>query len=192
MRTLQNLIDRYLIDRSKNSLTETFNLRISNQKFSNETIICDKFLSWSAFKQVNFTNINFTNVNFELSCFHECVFKDCTFDSTSFYQAKFENCSLVNCQIKNCELADIDFSEITFDRCQFARTEKGGGLVKGWFESCHFLETTFDGFQGIPILQTVVVDSKFTKSKKSIEFQGDFFLMDILYSGSGIDQMFRD
>ena len=104
----------------------------------------------------------------------------------------FENCSLVNCQIKNCELADIDFSEITFDRCQFARTEKGGGLVKGWFESCHFLETTFDGFQGIPIIQTAVVDSKFSKFKKSIEFQGEFFLMDILYSGSGIDQMFRD
>ena len=185
-KTLKNLIDDY-----KNGLQQNPHLQISNKKFLNETI-CNEFLPWSSFKQLNLTNINFTNVTFDSSFFNECVFKDCIFDSTSFHQAKFENCSLVNCQIKNCDLREIDVKETTFDRCQFARTEGGGVLAKGWFDSCHFLETTFDGFPGFPIFQTVVVDSKFTKSKKSIEFQGDFFLFDILSSGSGIDRMFRD
>ena len=183
-KTLKNLIESY-----KNGTQNTSNLQIIYKKFLNETI-CDERLFGSTFKKVNLTNVNFTNVNFKSSFFQDCVFKDCIFDSTALLASEFKNCSLVNCQIKDCELAKSVFTRTTFDKCQFARTKNGGGLAKGWFESCHFLETTFDGFRGISIMQTAVVDSKFTKFNKSIEFQGEFFLRDILYSVSGIDQMF--
>jgi hypothetical protein len=80
---------------------------------------------------------------------------------------------------------------MTFDKCGFEKVEKGC-LVKDWFESCHFLETNFKGFEGMPLIKTAVVDSKFSRFNKSIEFKGEFFLIDILDSGNGIDEMFID
>ena len=48
----------------------------------------------------------------------------------------------------------------------------------------------FKGFERMSLIQTAVVDSKFSKFNKSIEFKGKFFLIDILHSGNGIDEMF--
>ena len=39
-------------------------------------------------------------------------------------------------------------------------------------------------------IQTAVVDSKFSKFNKSIEFKVEFFLINILYSGNGIHEIF--
>lgn len=113
------------------------------------------------------------------------MFKNCIFESASFQDAEFENCNLINCQIKNCNLTRVDFTEITFDKCYFEKVEKGS-LVKGWFESCDFLDTNFKGFEGMSLIQIAVVDSKFSKFNKSIEFKGEFFLIDILHSGNRI------
>ena len=162
-KSLQDIIDHY-----KNGPLETRNLQISNEKFLTE-VICDERLDSSFFK--------------------ECLFKNCIFESTSFQDAEFENCNLINCQIKNCNLTRVDFTETSFDKCCFEKVEKGS-LVKGWFESCNFLDTNFKGFEGMSLIQTAVVDSKFSKFNKSIEFKGEFFLIDILHSGNGIDEMF--
>ena len=182
-KSLQNIIDRY-----KNGLLETQNLQISNEKFLTE-IIYDERLDSSSFKNLSLINLNFTNIDFESSFFKECLFKNCIFESTSLQDAEFENCNLINCQIKNCNLTRVDFTETTFDKCCFEKVEKGC-LVKGWFEACDFLATNFKGFEGMSLIQAAVIDSKFSKFNKSIEFKGEFFLIDILNSGKGIDEMF--
>ena len=182
-KSLQDIIDNY-----KNGLLETRNLQIRNEKFLTE-VICDERLYSSYFENLSLINLNFTNINFESSFFKECLFKNCIFESTSLQDAEFENCNLINCQIKNSNLTRVDFTETTFDKCCFEKVEEGC-LVKGWFESCNFLDTNFKGFEGMPLLQTALVDSKFSKFNKSIEFKGEFFLADILDGGNGIDEMF--
>ena len=47
------------------------------------------------------------------------------------------------------------------------------------FESCHFIETIFDGLDGGQLGSAVLINSKLSDSKKSIELKGDFYLMDI-------------
>lgn len=182
-KSLQNIIDRY-----KNVLLETRNLEISNEKFLTE-VICDERLDSSSFKNLSLINLNFTNIDFESSFFKECLFKNCIFESTSLQDAESENCNLINCQIKNCNLTRVDFTETTFNKCCFEKVEKGC-LVKSWFESCNFLATNFKGFEGMSLIQAAVVNSKFSQFNKSIEFKGEFFLIDILHSGNGIDEMF--
>lgn len=167
-KSLQNMIDRY-----KNGLLETRNLQISNEKFLTE-VICDERLGSSSFKNLSLINLKFTNIDFDSSFFKECLFKNCIFESTSFQNAEFENCNLINYQIKNSNLARVDFTETTFDKCCFEKVDKGC-LVKGWFESCDFLATNFKGFERMSLIQTAVVDSKFSKFNKSIEFKGEFF-----------------
>ena len=49
---------------------------------------------------------------------------------------------------------------------------KERSLVKDWFESCKFLDIDFKDCDGLPLLQIAVVDSKFSKFNKSIEFKG--------------------
>jgi uncharacterized protein YjbI with pentapeptide repeats len=117
------------------------------------------------------------------------LFKNCIFESTSFQDAEFKNCNLINCQIKNFNLTRVDFTETTFDKSCFEKGEKRC-LVKGWFESCDFLATNFKGFDGMSLIQTAVVDSKFSKFNKLIEFKKEFFLINILDSENGIDEMF--
>lgn len=179
--TLQNMIDRY-----KNGLLERQNLQISNENFSNETICGDgEILYSSTFKNLSLFNVNFRTINFESSFFQGCFFKNCVFDSMILQSGKFENCSLTNCWLRNCNLSKLDFTETTFDGCEFEKAEKGS-LTKAWFESCYFIETNFDGFEGMALCETALVDSKFSKFNKSIEFQGDFFLIDILQPLSGM------
>jgi len=179
-----------MIDSYKNGLLETQNLQIIDENFSDE-IIRNECLFSSTFKNSSLLNLNFTNVDFGSSFFQKCFFKNCIFDCTSLQEAEFKNCSLRNCQIKNCNLSRVDFTETTFDKCCFEKIEKGS-LVKAWFESCHFLDTNFKGFEGMPLIQTAGVDSKFSKFNKSIEFEGEFFLIDILYPENGIDGMFLE
>lgn len=69
---------------------------------------------------------------------------------------------------------------------------KGGSLSKAWFESCHFIERNFNGFDFGSLIATVVKDSNFSKFNKSIEFKGKFFLIDILQSETGLERMFLE
>lgn len=125
------------------------------------------------------TKTNFTNINFEVSSF-----KDIT-----FVKDIFENCNFPNCQIKDCNCIDSDFKKTIFDKYCFERRERGS-LSKNWFESCHFLEIDFKNFYLTLLIQTTIENSKFSKSDQSINFQGKFFLIDILGSEDGINKMF--
>lgn len=179
----KKLIDKYKSDRSE---TKIFQIR--NESFLTEAIV-DEFLELSSFINVNFLDLNFTNVDFASSFFRECSFENCSFDRTLFDSTEFENCSLKNCCFRDCNLVKTGFTEITFDKCLFEGTEESN-LGKSWFESCYFLETNFNDFNLGSLLQAAVVDSKFSKFNKSIEFKGEFFLSDILYPDNGIEGMF--
>ena len=48
----------------------------------------------------------------------------------------------------------------------------------------------FEGVKRGLLGSAVLIDSKFSKFNKSIEFKGEFFLIDILHSRNGIDEMF--
>lgn len=52
----------------KNSLLETRNLQISNEKFLTE-VICDEHLDSFFFRNLSLINLNFTNIDFESSFF---------------------------------------------------------------------------------------------------------------------------
>lgn len=179
---LENEIDSYIAGSRRTPL------QVNNKTFSDESI-SNYILHSSSFKKLNLLNLNLSDINFDSSFFNECVFKNCTFNKLSFQEAIFENCSLINCRIKDCTLAKSNFTETVFDKCCF-EIIKEGSLIKAWFESCHFIETNFNGFDSIRVIQTVVVDSKFSKFDKSIEFKGEFFFFDIFYSKNGINQMF--
>ena len=165
-------------------------LIIENDKFFDEIITTELYFPLT-FKTSNLTNLKFQNVNFEGSLFLDCVLKNCIFNSAFLDNAQFFNCTLLNCQIINSSLTDATFMETTFEKCCFEKAEKSS-LVKAWFESCHFIETNFNGFDIIPLIQTAIVDSKFSKFNKSIEFKGEFFLCDLLLTSQGIDQMFHE
>jgi len=171
---LKNVIDQY-----KNGRLETQNFQIRNESFSTAAVL-DESLELSSFRNVNLLDLNFTNVDFASSFFTECSFKNCIFDKTLFRDAEFKNCSLKNCCLRNCNLIKVYF---------FEKAETGS-LAQAWFESCHFLETSFNGFDFGSLIQTSVVDLKFSKFNKSIEFKGEFFLSDILQPGNGLEGMF--
>lgn len=165
-------------------------LKIRNESFSTEAILDEK-LWFSSFKNVSFLDFNFTNVDFSSSFFDECSFQNCIFNRADFRDTEFQNCSLENCCLRNCDLIKADFRETTFDKSSFEKADSGN-LTKAWFESCHFLETNFNGFDFGSLIPTAVVDSKFSKFNKSIEFKGEFFLIDILQSRNGLEEMFRE
>lgn len=183
-KSLQKIIDKY-----KNGLLETHNLQIKNQEFSTEVIFDEENLAGSCFTNLRLTNLEFTNVNFESSYFVQCLFKNCIFENTFFTKAQFLNCNLINCQIKDCDFKDADFRETTFDKCNFEKVHTGS-LTKSWFELCDFIDTNFINCDAGSLLQTAVVDSKFSRFDKSIEFKGDFYMYDILLSENGINDMF--
>lgn len=147
--------------------------------------MADSTFYFSSFKNSRLTNIKFTHVNFELSYFKECLLENCVFDSTNFQLIECENCTLKNSLLINCNLNDSTFKETIFDECQFQKGSLGGA----WFESCHFIKTIFNGFNRGQIGSAVLINSKFSNSKKSIEFKGDFYLIDILQPVNGISGM---
>ena len=171
-----------MIDQHKNGQT-----KFCNESFSAETIL-DEFIGLSSFTNVNFLDLNLTNVDFDSSFFDDCSFENCNFDTTLFRDASFLNCNFKNCSLKNCNFIKAEFEEIKFDNCSFEKAERGS-LSKAWFESYHFIETNFNGFNFGSLIATAVEDSKFSKFNKTIEFQGKFFLIDILESKTGLEGM---
>lgn len=182
--SLQNKIDKY-----KKGLLKTNNLQVFNKTFSDERISGEKLFR-ATFKNLNLINLNFNDTDLSSGFFKECSFKTCIFDNVVFPDGKFENCIFINCKFINCNLSDVDFLETTFDKCDFEKDESGS-LVKTNFDSCHFLDTNFNGFEGLPLVQTSLIDSTFSKFNKSIEFKGVFFLIDLLQPIDGINRMFR-
>ena len=124
---------------------------------------------------------------------HQAFLKDVFWKTvsltTQFWNSiEFQNCTLKNCLLINSDLSESDFTETIFDECQFQQLEKGS-LSQVYFESCHFIKTIFNGISAAQIGSACLMDSKFSNSKKSIEFKGDFYLGFILHPVNGIIEM---
>ena len=169
--TLQNIIDSY-----RSGLLSTTNIQVFEKKLSNETIkfpselIADLTLDSSTFKNSDLINIEFINVNFESNCFEKCIF-----ENTILRAAEFDNCVFNNCRFINCNLSEVDVAETIFNECKFLKS----GFDNAVFELCHFLKPIFKGVKGGPLGSAVLIDSKFSNSKKSIELEGEVYFNDI-------------
>ena len=169
--TLQNIIDSY-----RSGLLSTTNIQVFEKKLSNETIkfpselIVGLTLDSSTFKNSDLINIEFINVNFESNCFEKCIF-----ENTILRAAEFDNCVFNNCRFINCNLSEVDVAETIFNECKFLKS----GFDNAVFELCHFLKPIFKGVKGGPLGSAVLIDSKFSNSKKSIELEGEVYFNDI-------------
>ena len=173
---LKNIIDSY-----RSGLLSTTNIQVFEKKLSNETIqfpselIADLTLDSSTFKNSDLINIEFINVNFESSCFEKCLVENCIFDNTILRAAEFDDCMFKNCRFIDCNLSEVDFTETIFNECTFLKS----GFDNAVFELCHFLKPIFEGVKGGPLGSAVLIDSKFSNSKKSIEFEVEVYFNDI-------------
>lgn len=174
--TLKSIMDSY-----RSGLLSTNNIQVFEKKLSNETIkfpdevIADLTLGSSNFKNSDLINMEFINVNFESSYFEKCLVENCIFENTILQVAEFNNCVFKNCQFIHCNLSEIDVAETIFNECRFSRIILDNAVL----EFCHFLKPIFKGVKGGPLGSAVLIDSKFSNSKKSIEFEGEVYFNDI-------------
>lgn len=179
--TLKDNINVYI----NNFLDEPNNLEFMSKTFSDEVIIFpDTLMSnstfvFSSFQNSHLRNIKFINANFNYSWFDNCLLENCSFENTILNLTKFTNCKLKNCRIIDCPINESDFIKTIFDQCEFQAIKKGS-FGQNCFESCHFIKTIFDNYKGLQIGSTAIINSKFSNSKQSIEFKGEFYLMYIL------------
>ena len=169
--TLKSIIDSY-----RSGLLSTTNIQVFEKKLSDERIkfpselIADLTFDSSTFKNSDLINMEFINVNFESSCFEKCLV-----ENTILRAAEFDDCMFKNCRFINCNLSEVDVTETVFKECTFLKS----GFDNAGFELCHFLKPTFEGVKGGPLGSVVLIDSKFSNSKKSIEFEGEVYFNDI-------------
>jgi uncharacterized protein YjbI with pentapeptide repeats len=174
--TLKSIIDSYHF-----GLLSTPNIQVFEKKLADEIIkfpiklMADLTFDSSTFKNSDLINMKFINVNFESSCFEKCLVENCIFKNTILRAAEFDNCVFKNCRFINCNLSEVDGTETIFNECTFLKSGFGNAV----FESCHFLKPMFEGMKGGPIGSAVLIDSKFSNSKKSIEFEGEVYFNDI-------------
>jgi uncharacterized protein YjbI with pentapeptide repeats len=76
--------------------------------------------------------------------------------------------SFTNANFLDLNLTNVDFDSSFFDDCSFEKAERES-LSKAWFESCHFSETNFNGFDFELLITTAVEDLNFSKFNKSID-----------------------
>lgn len=185
--TLKSLVDNY-----KQGLLDTPNIQITNMRLSDEVL---KFPTYTLSLDVSFsnclvtksflTNIKISNGNFELGFFTQSTFENCTFKRTNFQEWECKKCTFQNCSFIDCKFVDSAISETIFSNCQFEK----GSLESADFRSCEFIDTIFSE---VILIFTTIYDSKFSKFNKSIKFEGEFFLNEILYSKNGILEMFEE
>jgi len=80
-------------------------------------------------------------------------FENCIFENIILRVTEFDNYVFKNCWFINCNLSEVDLTETIFNECTFLKSG--------------------------PISSAVLIDSKFSNSKKSIEFEGEIYLNDI-------------
>jgi uncharacterized protein YjbI with pentapeptide repeats len=185
-KTLKSIIDSY-----HSGLLSTPNIQVLDKKLSDETIkfpsklIADRTFNSSTFKNSDLINMEFINVNFESSYFEKCLVENCIFENTILEAAEFDNCVFKNCRFINCNLSEVDGIETIFNECAFLKSGFGNAV----FESCHFLKPMFEGVKGGRLGSAVLIDSKFSNSKKSIEFKGEVYFNHIF---DQIDKFYID
>jgi uncharacterized protein YjbI with pentapeptide repeats len=174
--TLKSIMDSY-----RSGLLSTPNIQVIGKKLADEIIqfpdkvMADLTFASSAFKNSDLINMEFIRVNFESSYFENCLVENCIFEHAIFQEAEFENCVFKNCRFSNCNLSALDGIETIFNECTFLKSGFGNAV----FESCHFMKPMFQGMQGGRIGSAVLIDSKFSNSKKSIKFEGEVYFNDV-------------
>ena len=174
--TLKSIIDSYHSD-----LLSTTNIQVFEKKLSDEIIkfpsklMADLTFNYSTFKNSDLINMEFINVNFGSSYFEKCLVENCIFENTSLQAAEFDNCVFKNCRFINCNLSEVDGTETIFNECTFLKSGFGNAI----FESCHFLKPMFEGMKVDLLGSAVLINSKFSNYKKSIEFEGELYFNDI-------------
>ena len=174
--TLKSISDNY-----RSGLLSTPNIQVFEKKLSDETIkfpselMVDLTFASSTFKNSELINMEFINVDFESSYFEKCLVENCIFENTILQAAEVDNCIFKNCQFMNCDLSEIDVTETIFNECTFLKS----GFDNAIFELCHFMKPIFEGVKGGLLGSAVLMDSKFSSSKKSIKFEGEVYFNDI-------------
>ena len=123
--------------------TSTINIQANDKTFSDEIISFPVKLTFSffTFKKSHFLLMKFIIVNFELSFFEKCLFQNCIFKNNNLQLVKCDNCVFKNCFLIDWNLTESDLRE-----------------------------TIFQGLEGDYLGSSVLINSKFLNSKKSIEF----------------------
>lgn len=183
---LQDLVNEHI-----NGFSKTNNFQVKGTEFSNESIIIANSnpplpfkypgFTYASFKNVSLINIKFIDANFTSSYFKECVLEDCIFNNIDFTSVEFEQCDLKNCLFINCEFQDSDFRNITFNKCQFQITDQGKGNSSfAFFESCHFIEPVFHGYEKSMSLRISLIDLQLSNADRTVKFTNDLKLNDLL------------
>jgi uncharacterized protein YjbI with pentapeptide repeats len=179
--TLKSIVNNY---NYRSKLGVRRNLQVFEKKFSNETIefprkrIDPTFVS-SHFRNSDLINIQFIYVSFdysfEYSYFEKCWVENCIFENTNFHDARFDNCVFKNCRFIHCGFSEVCCTETIFNECTFLKSRFDNAV----FERCDFLKPIFEGVKGGPLGSSVLIDSKFCNSKKSIKFEGEVYFNEI-------------
>nr|WAK84816.1 hypothetical protein [Amicula sp. isolate GU52X-4 cfCalB7] len=171
--TLQNLIKNY-----HSGLLLTPNIQVIGKKFSNETIhlptgrwINHSFY-FATFRNSDLIHMKFIHLSLDSTYFGKCLVENCLFEDCSFGNAVFEKCVFKNCRFIRGHITASTVMETIFDECTFSNTDLDNCI----FESCHFLKSIFEK---VCFGSAVVIDTKFSNSRKSIEFKEDLFFSDI-------------
>ena len=184
--TLKSIMDSY-----RSGLLSTPNIQVLEKRLSNETIkfpeklMANTTFYFSTFKNSSLVKMQFINVHLESSYFENCIFENCIFEKTHFRNAEFDNCMFKNCWFIRCTLHEVEITKTIFNDCKFFKS----GFDNAVFELCHFLKPIFEGVKGVHLGSAVIIDSKFSNSKKSIEFKEEFYFNDIF---DQIDKFYID
>ena len=187
VKTLQNTIDARksgnydgiikIIDKKLSDEIIFFPLRFTKKNFWQRSAI----LYRSCFRNSELHNIRLIGINLDESYFKNCLIHDCIFEMTCFESARFEGCVFKNCYFTKCNMHDINVENTTFDNCGFFEA----GICNSLFESCHFIKPVFTD----SAFASTLIDSKFSNSKKLIEFEGE---TDSVYIFDQIDKLYLD
>ena len=177
MKNLSELIEELNLQKLKKK--KFIVLKITDKNFKKETI-SDLNLPMTIFKNLKFDEIELKKIDLELSYFENCSFKNCYLG-----QLNCSNCEFKNCQFVKSTIKDADFDDVRFTNCNFLKNS----FVETWFRSCKFINTSIEKNDNFDLILTIIVDSTFGKSDKSITFNGEFFLDDILLPSNKIDDL---
>lgn len=91
---------------------------------------------------------------------------------------------LSNVKLNKIEFKNLDLEFSYFYNCSFKNC-----FVETLFRSCKFINTSIEKSDEDDLMVTIIVDSTFGKSDKSLTFNGEFFLADILLPSNKIDDL---
>ena len=182
MTNLQELIEKVKLEANKKN--KFIELEVTNGNFKGDKII-DYKLPFSLFQDSTLKNVKFKNVRLSGSSFENCTFENCIFNDCILLDTTFASCNFKTCQFLDSIFKSSDFNKVIFTNCNFLKNS----LAKVWFESCEFINTEIETSDSFDLVQTVIANSTFSKSDKSITFNGEFFLINILLPSNKLEDL---